>query len=313
MASVLLFHEVTDRHWFDNLIGWLKHRYQLVPIGSLRASRGARDQPCHITVDDGHRSFYDVIFPVLKKHGVCASLFVSPKICRDRDNFWFQEIQGYDNRILRTCSAEVIGTTATVLEGFSPACIFKAMRSDQMEEVIRRYRARTSAPRKGPQNVSVEELQEMADSGLVSVGAHTMTHPILTNERNSSCEYEIEASVNELRTLLDRDVKYFAYPNGIANLDFGPREERVVRSCGIEMAFSTEMRHHFPDDNPLRIPRLAISDQEGMRSIRTKLLFGSVWNRAKELTGVGERSTRQRLGNILDVVRSDARLVVDAE
>jgi peptidoglycan/xylan/chitin deacetylase (PgdA/CDA1 family) len=98
MSSVLVFHEITDGSWFDTLIARLKQRYRFVPLRALTecyAGGAALDHACHITVDDGDRSFYDVALPVLKKHAVPATLFVSPLMCRERKNFSFQEIRGY--------------------------------------------------------------------------------------------------------------------------------------------------------------------------------------------------------------------------
>src|ERR1700733_5795874 len=97
MMSILTFHQVTDGEWVDSLISWLQGRCRLVPIESVAeyyANSGCSRKSCHITVDDGDRSFADVIFPVLRKHGVHSSLFVSPQLALDGGNFWFQEIGG---------------------------------------------------------------------------------------------------------------------------------------------------------------------------------------------------------------------------
>ncbi len=112
MPSVLLFHAVTDRPWFDDVICWLKRRYTMLSLDSLSGVCGGTKEvgkSCHITVDDGDKSFYEVMFPVLRKHGVPASLFVSPKICVEERNFWFQEIEGYRRESLTTIRSECSG------------------------------------------------------------------------------------------------------------------------------------------------------------------------------------------------------------
>ena len=302
MNSVLVFHSVTDGDSFEGIIEWLKGRYSLVPLASVAAfyaGTGSIDNACHISVDDGDRSFYDVMFPILQRHGVHASLFVSPKVCAERGTFWFQEIQGYSKSRLRQIASDVLDMPSASLGGFDLECVFKAMSLRQMNEVIYRYQQSTGTPRKGGQNVCVSELKEMAATGLVSVGAHTMNHPILRNEDDATCEYEIGESVKQLSIMLGSPVRHFAYPNGIAGLDFGAREGRVLQRSGIEMAFTTESRHLSNSDDALRIPRLAVSDKESLMVLKAKMTLGSTWNVLKKVKPSGEYAERQRLSRAL--------------
>src|SRR4051812_40576414 len=104
MNKIVNFHVVSDPVWFEEVILFLKSRYKMISIQSLHEYMSGSVEAgnlCHITVDDGDNTFYENIYPVLKKHKVPASLFVSPKICEGKCNFWFQEISGYDQRKLR--------------------------------------------------------------------------------------------------------------------------------------------------------------------------------------------------------------------
>ncbi len=309
MTSVLLFHAVSDRTWFDDVVVWLKRRYAMLCFDSLLA-RCAGDQEvrdaCYITVDDGDRTFYDVMFPVLMKHGVPASLFVSPKICVEGRNFWFQEIQGYNRSVLARLAADVLRVPERALAGFSPEAILKAMSAREFAGVLRKYQESVGVPAKRPQNISVRELTEVAGSGLVSVGAHTMNHPILKNEDDASSKYEIEASVRELSTMLGETVSSFAYPNGIPGMDFDDREVRLLAASGIRMGFTTEARSLHQEDDRLRIPRIAVSDRERVGSMRAKLLLGAGWNRLKTVARRGEYLERLRLGRALLDSRAQA-------
>ena len=99
MNKIVNFHVVSDPVWFEEVILFLKSRYKMISIQSLHEYMSGDVEVgnlCHITVDDGDKTFYENIYPVLKKHNVPASLFVSPKICEGKCNFWFQEIVGYD-------------------------------------------------------------------------------------------------------------------------------------------------------------------------------------------------------------------------
>lgn len=306
MMNILVFHAVTDGEWFESLISWLKGESRLVPIESVAAYyAGGEDygSSLHITIDDGDKSFADVMFPVLKRHGVHSSLFVSPKVSTDGGNFWFQEIGGYDKRELTRIAAGVLHVPLELLRAFEPETILKSMSLHQINNVIDRYRESVGVQESADRNLCADALLELAATGLVSVGAHTINHPILANEDDASCEAEISDSVCGLTSLLGRSVELFAYPNGIPDLDFGGREEKVLRESGIRMAFTTESRHLSKADNLMRIPRLAVSNQETMSRLRVKMLLGSNWSRLRRIAGVGELVKRERLGRTLHGAR----------
>jgi peptidoglycan/xylan/chitin deacetylase (PgdA/CDA1 family) len=306
MMSILVFHAVTDGEWFESLISWLKSQCRLVPIESVAAyyaTGEACGKSCHITIDDGDKSFADVIFPVLRRHGVHSSLFVSPKISMDGGNFWFQEIGGYSKRELAIIAADVLNVPFDLLNDFGPEIVLKTMSLRQIREVIKRYRVSFGDQGGADRNLTVDTLREIAATGLVSIGAHTMNHPILANEDDATCEAEIVDSVCCLTSILGRQVEIFAYPNGIPDLDFGVREEKALREMGIKMAFTTESRHLSNADNRMRVPRLSVSDKEAMSRLRAKMLLGSNWSRLRRIAGVGEHVKRERLSRTLNRAR----------
>lgn len=299
MNSVLAFHEVPEGPWFDDLVQWLQRQYRLLSaeyVSELYSGSDIRNG-CHITVDDGHRSSYDVIFPVLKRHGVPATLFVSPSVCAAQTNFWFQELPWCDERAVRAAAAVALNVPSATLAPFSTASICKAMPMGDIESILRKCRTADNCWRH--ENVTVEELIAMAKSELVTIGAHTLTHPILKNEGDARSEEEIVRSIGDLSALLGRDVKYFAYPNGLPDIDFSEREEAYLAGAGVELAFTTESRGVRASDTRSRVPRIQISPNEDIGRIRTKLRFAGAWNVLKKLRPHGEYAERQRLNQIL--------------
>lgn len=309
MNSIITFHKITNRLWFEDVICFLKSRYRFVPIELLQdfyARPSCLTNACHVAVDDGDKSFYELIFPVLLRHRVPASLFVSPKSCTGKMNLWFQEIDRYDQLELKRLSAQTLNLSLAALTKYNVVSILKEMSIGQINTIIKLYQMKTGAQKKEFQNISVDVLRVIDRSGLVSVGAHTMSHPILRNEDDSTCEYEITESVRELSSLLAHEIRYFAYPNGIWDMDFTEREERYLRSVGVQLAFTTESKHLSPDDNMMRIPRIQLSSNEGMRSVKAKLFCGSNWNTLKMLKPGGEYTERKQLRRIVGKLESNS-------
>ena len=301
MNSIVTFHAVNNAVWFDGVVGYLQSRFRMVSIESLSEyyDRGFPRNVCHVSVDDGDRSFYDVMWPVLKRRRVAASLFVSPRACVAGTNFWFQEVGQCDETVLRTLAAAALSVPAAHLAPFSLMSICKALPIQRLDELVQR--SRRAAPQGGSQNISAAELKELQRSGLVTIGAHTISHPILANERDEVCHAEIATSIDELSSVLGAPVTYFAYPNGTPGMDFSEREERYAASSGAELAFSTECRHLAPSDNRMRVPRIQIDENESVARIRAKLAVPALWQLLKNHKPRGEYAQRVRLN---DVVRS---------
>ena len=83
-----------------------------------------------------------------------------------------------------------------------------------------------------------EMLHRMTQRGL-SVGAHTRTHPILSELGDERARLEIEGSRLELEALLALPVLDFAYPNGRFH-DFDENTCRLVLAAGYRCAVTTE-------------------------------------------------------------------------
>jgi len=169
---------------------------------------------CHISFDDGDRTFYTTAFPLLKKHNVPVSLFLSPKITVNQENFWFQEIAGYDDDIVKGIISKELSVPLEKLKSENIFSIFKCLTMVQMQDIIRLYQQETDTSPKAFRNMNVDEVLEVDKSDLVTIGAHTLNHPILKNETDDECEKEISGSISGLEKLLGYEILYFAYPNG---------------------------------------------------------------------------------------------------
>ena len=293
---------VNDAVWFEKVICLIRSRYQMVSIDTLNRYYNGEEKlknACHITVDDGDETFYKFIYPVLKKHNVPASLYVSPRVFKEHSNYWFQEIEGYDPAIVKLIAAEIIGVSADRLEPFAVENIMKGMAIETIHRVLARYRERTGTPLKRYQNMSIAQLKEVDQYGLVTIGGHTINHPILHNQADESSEYEIANSITELAELLGHPVKCFSYPNGIPNYDFADRERNCLKKNGIKVAFSTEAKGFSLADNRFSIPRIGVSNSESMLFLKAKLFAGPAWLRLKKLKKSGEYVSRLKLKQII--------------
>jgi peptidoglycan/xylan/chitin deacetylase (PgdA/CDA1 family) len=103
------------------------------------------------------------------------------------------------------------------------------------------------------------EVRRLAEGGLVTVGAHSVTHPALGGLPPERQRHEIAASVAACSEMVGAAVHGFAYPYGdrtAATID-------AVRSQGLSWACSTEARRVSAADDPWDLPRIQVADWDG--------------------------------------------------
>ena len=304
-SLVLIFHKEEDGPLFEKIILALKARYSLVSAAELEALLMKKQMPenvCHISFDDGYKSFYTVVFPILKKHKIPVSLFVSPEIIISEKNYWFQEIKGYDERLLKDILASHLNILHTSISRFPIKEIFKCLPASTIKNIINQYQQQTGCGNKTCENISIQQLKEIESSGLVTIGAHTINHPVLANETEVDCQFEISESVSKLESILGHPVKYFAYPNGRPGFDFDEREIRYLKENNIALAFSTGLDHLSANTNPLSIPRMGFARMRLSPFnplIYFRLNAGKKWINIKTIGKSSEKKVRKQIKIIL--------------
>ena len=295
MPKIINFHDIYDPQWFRDTIEVILESYEIVPFSTIKDFyNGKKINPkaVHLTIDDGHISTYTIIYPILKELGLTASIFVSPKIIKNQTNFWYAECGDYETEQLKECIAEVLEISKEKLANFYPISVMKTLSLATNWEIIKTYQNKFNIPTKSCQYITVEQLLELEHSGIFTIGAHTMNHPILANESNIISEKEIKDSITELSELLCRNVESFAYPNGSKGLDFGKREIDILKQCNINYAFSFEFKNLNLSDNLLTVPRYGLYHGD-KNFIRKKLKFGAIWEPFKKVVFNNEDKHRK--------------------
>lgn len=103
-----------------------------------------------------------------------------------------------------------------------------------------------------PNNLTKEQLQELIDSKLVEIGAHTLNHTYLKGLQLERVRNEVEESKKELEKLLNQKVISFAYPYGV----FDEQALAVVKEAGFETAVTTTLGKYSSEYNRLFLNRI---------------------------------------------------------
>jgi peptidoglycan/xylan/chitin deacetylase (PgdA/CDA1 family) len=235
VARILLFHGTPrrDAAALERELRWLKRRFQVVPLRSIVAAAsngGVLGSKVAITFDDGLRSNVEVAYPLLHRLAIPATFFVCPGLVDRARWLWTHESR---RRLLRLDAAQ---RCELAREWHAPPQVeafvgwMKTLDTQARQRVEQRVHEAT--PDFTPSTAERDEFDladwkalRSLDPAVVTIGSHTLTHPILPGTSPAELETEVRDSRRQLESGLQRPVDTFAYPNG----DVDPAAEECVR------------------------------------------------------------------------------------
>jgi peptidoglycan/xylan/chitin deacetylase (PgdA/CDA1 family) len=244
-----IFPGEVDARRFDTLMAWVAQLLRVLPlgeaIGMLREGRLPARAAC-ITFDDGYADNAEVALPILQRHGLCATFFIATGFL-DGGRMWNDTII----ESIRRAAAGDLDLTALGLgrhgldsEAARRAAVdhiidaLKYAAPQERQAKVDALARQVGAPLPTDLMMRSDQVRKLVAAGM-SVGAHTVTHPILRQLDAQAARAEILDSRAALRTLVDDPVSMFAYPNGKPGVDYGPEHVAMVRELGFSAALST--------------------------------------------------------------------------
>jgi peptidoglycan/xylan/chitin deacetylase (PgdA/CDA1 family) len=107
-----------------------------------------------------------------------------------------------------------------------------------------------------------DEVRRLAEGGLVEVGSHTVTHPVLSQLSSASQRHEIQASKAHLEEILGEPVRSFAYPFG-GEADYSVETANILREAGFDCACSNFPGVVWGDTDRYQLPRIDVRNWDG--------------------------------------------------
>ncbi|WP_298809773.1 polysaccharide deacetylase family protein [uncultured Gordonia sp.] len=250
---------VTPEHFAEQLEVMRAHRPLALAdlVAEIRAG-DVRPGGIAVTFDDGYRDSLASAAPALERAGGPATVFVTTGFTGTRDAVWWEEL---DDLVLTgpppspVVTLQGRGETRTFRfdgpGGPSGAGIeiWAWIRTWPLEEIqavlaeLRAWRGRGPLQRDDTLRVmDVDELRRLRGLGLIDVGAHTRTHPVLAVQSPEVQRAEITGSLRDLEDQLDHPVRGFAYPFGKPGVEYTSQTAAIVREAGFGWACAIHPR-----------------------------------------------------------------------
>ena len=224
------------------------------------------------TFDDGYADNCEIAMPILKQYGCVGTFFVSTGYL-DGGQMWndiivdvirqaqvpeldFSELDlGKINVSTTENKIKAIGSIIEKIKHLDP---------DEREKVVNRMVKLAQASIRYELMMTTSQVKTMHESGM-EIGAHTVSHPILSSTTAERGKQEIVESKQALEAIIDSKVTLFAYPNGKPGVDYNQYHINVLNEAGFLGAVSTEVNLIDVKSDVFQMPRFTPWDKTGFK------------------------------------------------
>jgi len=266
---------------------WLRDEgFRFAPLEEVMAVLASgRPVPARtvvFTVDDGYLDFAEVAAPVFAEFGCPVTVFViSAFLDGDLWPWWDRLIWAFAATSQSEMSVATSGGPLALhwkpsgSEGAALAVVerLKLLENEErlaaLDTIMRALEV--DPPREPPEwarPMTWSQARELSRQD-VTIGPHTVTHPILSRVGGEQLRREVAASWERVRAECPNAVPIFAYPNGDRG-SFGAREAEALHQAGLVAAVAGWPGHASVSDfrgrppaNGYAIPRLYYDEIPG--------------------------------------------------
>jgi len=261
-------------------------------IGNLvrdYVSGNVRKNAFVVTFDDGYLDNLAVAKPLLEAHDIPATMFVcSGAICRKEEFWWDQLTRAFlcltkeppKQLVLDAAGKRLswdfaaaqstqknwgssnsepnqITATSNYIAVYNALRPLPAAALEQCMRQIREWAAIPNEARPAYRTLNSDQLVALASSGLIDIGAHTVSHPLLPAHPYAIQRQEIVDSKFQLQDIIQRPIEHFAYPYG----QYDQSTVRILHETGFSSACTTAtipMKRY-------ELPRMQVENWSGER------------------------------------------------
>ena len=182
-----------------------------------------------LSFDDGWNGNLRLL-PLLERYRIPVTIFVSVNPVLN-GNFWWEYVRcDMGHRQLQELKQ---GSYVELLK--------------QVEESMSRHQLSRSA-------IDLAQLKQLSQSSMVTIGSHTMSHPLLNKIADGQLEQELADSKKVLHDVTGEDIRGFSYPNG----NYTKREVDAVKRY-YDCAFTTVADYISPGNSQYELPRICLT------------------------------------------------------
>ena len=263
---------------FEKQMLWLKKNFKIIKVSDLSPSllkKNSRKPLALITFDDADSEFYDIAYPILKKHDLTAIMFVPTNFIESGKAFFHlrftnlcNQLKNHDwGNILQTeLPSDIKDKLLKYKADFESnsrelrhdiGLSFFRMNREQVEALLDKWESIGDIRYDlGIKCMSWDQIIEVHRQGI-EIGSHSANHFQLARMDEQAIKSEVTESRAELEKRLGVKIETISYPVG----SYDDRVLEQTRLAGYKYGFTTREEIVTPDyltDRPREIPRISI-------------------------------------------------------
>jgi len=195
-----------------------------------------------LTFDDGYKDNLIVGLPILKKHKVPATIYVTNCLPNGTAIMWWylfeNHVKSYNELILNSSKGRTSFQWDDEQEAFSQfgkvSEAIKEIPGNELPAVLSQsFGLSVSEIEQQCTSISLtwDEIKELSNDPLITIGSHTMNHISVKQQIEELVVEEMKASKSELEKYIGKEVVHFAYPFG-GELDVSKRDLEIAAKVG---------------------------------------------------------------------------------
>lgn len=272
---------------FEKQMKYIKDNCTVIPLEKMVERIFKREPPDRfyvaVTFDDGYEDNFTLALPILKKYSIHATFFISTGFVDDRffrpwwddivfftatykDSFCLSLGDSTKRTFLLRCETDMKNFLLLV-EKF-----IKRNYPYSVNEVLGQlYSLNGGKKRLKNRFMDWNMIKESVQDGLISIGGHTVTHPILTKCEDFGRE-EIGKGKETIEAVLGQPVELFAYPFG-GRETFNGEVIKVVQELGFKAAFTLLTGYNDTRTDLYKLRRVRIAGYDDLNNFKTRLHY----------------------------------------
>lgn len=294
--------EITPEQLETTIKYFKKRKYRFCSLDELHqlllAKRTPSEKLVVFTFDDGYKDNLQVAYPILKKHQVPFTIYITTGFLERKAILWWYILEDlllqqkqvqfhwkgkdfafncrsqYEKELAFTKIRSLINQSFMLGDAME---MFKVIFGDFEHKVHALAESMM---------MNWEEIRSLSKEKLATIGAHTINHFPLAQLSPEALRHEIIDSKVQLENSIDATVDHFAYPFG-KKTEASHREFELIKELGFKTGTTTRMGNIFLEHaNHLEcLPRISINrfTTEKILQLQTSGMLQYIQHKGKKI------------------------------
>lgn len=286
-GTILCYHKIAGNVFARQMNYLIKH-YQVLSLDDFVSALEANNLPENavcLTFDDGYKHLETQLLPVIQHFEIPATVFLTTDFLDNKRSAWWENLRVaiFNSPLIKIAFQGKNYPIRTKSQKWQTLKIIqKALKSysgSEREKKVSELRKILKTPDYyfGIQYpnpfLTSGQINKLVKNGI-TIGAHTKSHPILSQVDQRTAREEICGSRRILEERFNSAVHFFSYPNGNPD-DFSEDTIEILKDSQFKAAVTLIPGKSGPGDNLFRLKRIEIDEFDSLSVFATKL--SGIW------------------------------------